>query len=89
MNSYDAEVHVQRRKEASRRVAAGYLAGSYLDERNDLRDAGRVHRRMLAEFGRHLVAIGYRLQGGMGQLAPSAELADTLGLSNSKQCIEC
>ncbi|MCA9867814.1 MAG: hypothetical protein KC410_15115 [Anaerolineales bacterium] len=88
MNSYDAEVHVQRRKEASHRIADGYLVESHLTGSNH-HNVGRVHRRLLAEFGRQLITLGYRLQGSMDQLAPSAELSDTLRLSNSKQCVEC
>ena len=89
MNSYDAEMHILRQKEASRRAAERYTMVSHLDEIRATPKIRLVYQHAMAEVGSWLIAIGYRLQGSIDQLAPSTELTDSLTLVSKNRCVEC
>jgi hypothetical protein len=89
MNSYDAEMHILRQKEASRRAAERYTTVSHLDEIRTTPRMRLAYQRAMVEVGSWLIAIGYRLQGSIDQLAPPMELTDTLSLVSKNRCVEC
>lgn len=89
MNSYDAEMHILRQKEASRRAAESYTIVSQLDEIRAAPPIRLFYQHAMVEVGSWLIAIGYRLQGSIPQLAPPTELTDTLTLVSKNRCVEC
>lgn len=85
MNSFDLENHMLWRKGMANRAAAAYPHNSHLRSGR----AGLAYRRLLAGIGSQLVALGYRLQGELDQLAAAPDLADSLGLQRNEPCLEC
>jgi hypothetical protein len=78
MNSYDAEMHILRRKAATRAAADAYMqhGGS---EPASQRRARLTYRRALAGVGGQLISLGYRLQGEINQLAAPEQLRYEIG----------
>lgn len=89
MNSFDAEMYIQRQKETLRRAAEQYVALERIHPERSRQGLYFVYRRVLSSIGSRLVKIGLRLQGELGQLPASAHIADSLGISPNNPCVEC
>lgn len=79
MNIYDAELNMKNHRDLAHDAAASYVHTRHFDN-GGLRHA---YRHTLATLGGVLISLGYRLQGGIEELAAPPELAEPLGLRSN------